>query len=97
MLSAIVVLTERSMATVSSAFMSSRRARTVLSVPSALGCRETGSGARRARESAGVIRGFDPFDALHSPRHEPGYLEKIVTLSASFYPDVFCWPEACGS
>ena len=63
----------RSITTLSSAFKSSRRARMVRSVSSALGCRATISGLRSgARESAGVFRGAGPFDALHSPRYEPG-------------------------
>ena len=65
----------RSMTTLSSAFMSSRRARTVRSVSLALGCRETVSGVRRdARESAGVFRGLI-LSSLHSPRLEPGLQE----------------------
>jgi len=57
------------MTTLSSAFMSSKRARTVLSISLAVGCRETVSGLRRdARESADVLRVFGPFDALHPPR-----------------------------
>src|SRR4030095_8425963 len=80
----------RSMTTLSSAFMSSSRARTVWSVSLAVGCRETVSGVRRdARESAGVCRVCDPFYALHSPRREPGTSTNIITSFVSFYPG-FC-------
>src|SRR4029450_10785639 len=77
----------RSMTTLSSAFMSSSRARTVWSVSLAVGCRETVSGVRRdARESAGVCRVCDPFYALHSPRREPGDLKKHNYLVRFFLP-----------
>jgi len=75
------------MTTLSSAFMSSRRARTVRSVSLAVGCRETFSGVRRdARESAGVFRGFGPFYALHSPPVRPGGLTKHNYLVRLFLP-----------
>src|SRR4030095_12404307 len=77
----------RSMTTLSSAFMSSSRARTVWSVSLAVGCRETVSGVRRdARESAGVCRVCDPFYALHSPRREPGDLNEHNYLVRFFLP-----------
>src|SRR4029078_6058340 len=75
------------MTTLSSAFMSSRRARTVRSVSLAVGCRETFSGVRRdARESAGVFRGFGPFYALHSPTVRPEGLTKHNYLVRLFLP-----------
>src|ERR1700690_841363 len=61
-----------SMVTLSSAFMSSRRARTMRNVSLALGRLgalerlETDTGERRvARETACVARGFYPFASLH--------------------------------
>src|SRR4029078_6411766 len=78
---------ERSMTTLSSAFMSSRRARTVRSVSLAVGWRETVSGVRRdARASAGVVRGFGPCYALHSPPIRPGSLTKHNYLVRLFLP-----------
>src|SRR5215510_4100715 len=78
------------MTTLSSAFISSSRARTVRSVSLAVGCRETVSGVQRdARESAGVCRVCDPFYALHSPRYEPEASTNIITSFVSFYPG-FC-------
>src|ERR1700687_2580119 len=72
MLSAIEDLPVRSMVTVSSAFMSSRRARTRRRISSASGrTLEMGSAARRApaRESNGV--GRVPFLAIHhNPAHD---------------------------
>src|SRR5262245_39209942 len=75
------------MTTLSSAFMSSRRARMVRSVSLALWGRETVSGVRRgARESAGVCRGADPFCALHSPPGKPGGLREHNYLVLFFLP-----------
>src|SRR5215467_10055470 len=75
------------MTTLSSAFMSSRRARTVRSVSLAVGCRETFSGVRReARESAGVFRGSGPFYALHSPPVRTRSLTKHNYLDRVFLP-----------
>src|SRR5262245_6773499 len=71
--------------TLSSAFMSSRRARTVRSVSLAVSCRETSSGLRRdARESACVCRGPDPFNALHSFPVETGNPKKHNYLDRFF-------------
>ena len=75
------------MTTLSSAFMSSRRARTVRSVSLAVGCRETFSGVRRdARESAGVFRGSGPFYMLHSLPVRTGGLTKHNYLVRLFLP-----------
>src|SRR4249920_1107367 len=75
------------MTTLSSAFKSSRRARTVRSVSLAVGCRETFSGERRgAQESAGVFRGSGPFYVLHSPPVRTGGLTKHNYLVRFFLP-----------
>jgi hypothetical protein len=75
------------MTTLSSAFKSSRRARTVRSVSLAVGCRETFSGVRRdARESAGVFRGSGPFYVLHLPPVRSGSLTKHNYLVRLFLP-----------
>src|SRR5215813_11807706 len=75
------------MTTLSSAFMSSRRARTVRSVSLAVGCRETFSGVRRdARESAGVFRGSGPFYVLHSLPVRTGSSPKHNYLVRLFLP-----------
>ena len=73
------------MVTLSSAFMSSRRARTMRSVSLALGRLEMGSGERRAaRESAGVGRGPYPFSSLHSPGANRGLDQD--SYFARFFP-----------
>src|SRR5215468_8299162 len=75
------------MTTLSSAFMSSRRARTVRSISLAVGCRETFSGVRRdARESADVFRASGPFYMLHSPPVRTGSLTKHNYLVRLFLP-----------
>src|ERR1700742_2092209 len=91
MKSAIADLPRRSMVMVSSAFISSRRARTRRSVSSvSLGTVETGAGLRRtpAREMAGVDRGpsfrfYEPFGSTDRPwhpargRHSQGYVRAV--------------------
>src|SRR5262245_15540958 len=75
------------MTTLSSAFMSSRRARTVRSVCVGVGCRETLSGGGRdARESAGVVGGAGAFYVLHSPPVRTGSLIKHNYRARLFLP-----------
>ena len=81
----------RSMLTVSSAFMSSRRARTTLSVSCALTRGDTASGERDARESAGVGRGAYPFMLLHAPGAnrdvtKDNYSADALPVHAAFRP-----------
>src|SRR5215218_8043186 len=72
MVSAMVVLPRRSIDLVSSAFISSRLARTWARVSSGLGPLETGSGWKRAaRGSAVMLRGPDPFGSF-APGTPPG-------------------------
>src|SRR6185437_3521523 len=78
MRSAIELLAVRSMVTMSSAFMSSRRARTILCNVSVGIGRETKAGERgAARESACVDRGIYPFCLSHSPPALAGAFFKI--------------------
>src|SRR5262249_26119493 len=81
------VLPERSIVTVSSAFMSSSRARIRRRVSSASGRTwETGSGTRgETRESAVGDRGPFPFVALTARRFTPGTY-KIGTRGERFQP-----------
>src|SRR5664280_1075844 len=89
------------MVTLSSAFMSSRRARTMRRVSLALGRKgpdlETRSGVRRdARESAGLVRGCFPLRLLHPPLLAPGhdqdsYFARFFPLLLGFF--LLAWPE----
>src|SRR5437764_898229 len=86
MASAIVVLPVRSMVTVSSAFISSRRARMMRRVSLAVGRWETAAGARRAlaRETGMSDRGL--FSFRFRLRIAEAYSLKIDTRVQYFQP-----------